>query len=463
MILIIRNLISTSLRVFGNLLNKGHHRTLKAKRHILISFAVKVGDLAIGFVQLPLALAYVDKTSYGIWLVLSSIVAWFGFFDIGLGQGLRNKFAEALARNDKKSAQIFVSTTYAIISIIMIAMVILFIIINPFLNWNKILNIPVEFDENILLLVYIVFLSFAIRFVINLINNILLADQRPSISGLLHLIARVIHLLVLIILLKTTEGSLLYLALLYSFTTVIITILSSIYFYRNDYKEYIPSLKCVDFKYAKELVNIGIRFFIIQIAVLVVYATDNMIITQLFDPSHVTVYNIAQKYFSVVIMGFMLIVTPFWSAVTEAYHKNEFQWIKDTIRELISVWLLFFLLAVIMLICSGWVYKVWIRDPSIIIPFRLSVAYAIYVSIFSFVAIFIHFINGTGKIQLQIYVALFNMVFNIPLSVLFAKHLGFGITGVIMGTMVSSVLGLITAPLQYYKIINLKAKGVWNR
>jgi len=170
---------------------------------------------------------------------------------------------------------------------IVIIIVILFLIINPFLNWTKILNAPPDLDENLILLVYIVFMSFALRFVINLITNILLADQRPSIPGLIHLIGRTVNLVVLFILLKTTKGSLIYLGLVFSVTPVIITILSSIYFYYKDYREYIPSIKYVDFKYAKELMNLGIKFFIIQVAVLVLYTTDNMIITQLFDPSQV--------------------------------------------------------------------------------------------------------------------------------------------------------------------------------
>jgi hypothetical protein len=35
-------------------------------------------------------------TRYEIWLTLSSIVGWFSFFDVGLGHGLRNKFAPSL-------------------------------------------------------------------------------------------------------------------------------------------------------------------------------------------------------------------------------------------------------------------------------------------------------------------------------------------------------------------------------
>lgn len=438
-----------------------HERTIKAKKNIYASFIAKGLNIAIGFVQLPIALNYIGETRYGIWLILGSIIAWFEFFDIGLGNGLRNKFAEAVAKEDKKSAKVYISTTYFLMTVIIGAVSLIFLIISPFLNWVKILNVPPGINENLTLLVFIVFISFAVRFVVKLITTILVADQRPGVRDIILAIAKVLNLGLLIVLVKTTEGSLIYLSIIYSFTPLFLLLVASIYFFSKDYREYIPSYKYVDLSYSKALMNLGIRFFIIQIAVLVVYTTDNMIITQLYDPAQVTIYNIARRYFSIITMGYLIVVTPFWSGVTEAYNKSDFSWIKKTVQQLIIIWSGFFLLAATMLVIGNWVYKIWV-GPDIEIPFLLSLICSLYVVLFSFNSIFIFFINGTGKIKIQIYVAVFNMLFNIPLSIFFAKYLSFGIAGVLMGTLVSSVIGLILGPLQYYKIITQTAKGIWN-
>lgn len=445
-----------------SLIISGHERTVKAKKNIIISFFVKGLNILISFIQVPIALDYLGTTSYGVWLILGSIISWFGFFDIGLGNGLRNNFAKALAENDKKSAKIFVSTTYAILLLIITIIFLIFSIFNRNLDWFRIFNVTSDINENLVLLVYIVFTSFCIRFILKLITTILVADQRPAFQDIILVLGRILNLVILIILLKTTKGSLIYMGLVFSASPVLVLILASIYFYSKDYKEYVPSFKFVDFKYARELMNLGVKFFIIQLAVLVLYTTDNMIITQLFGPDQVTIYNIAFKYFSIITMGFLIIINPFWSTVTEAYHKNEFSWIKKIIKQLVIVWTGFFLIAGIMLTFSGWVYKIWV-GPEIKIPFYLSVAMAVFVVLHTFNFIFIYFINGTGKIKVQIYVALVNMIFNIPLSILFARYLNFGITGVIMGTIVSAIIGLILAPLQYYKIITRTARGIWNK
>jgi Na+-driven multidrug efflux pump len=72
-----------------------------------------------------------------------------------------------------------------------------------------------------------------------------------------------------------------------------------------------------------------------------------------------------------------------------------------------------------------------------------------------------HFINGVGKLNISLITATVNSVINIPLSVLFAKYMGLGINGVILGTCISLSIGAVLRPLQSYKIMNNKAYGVW--
>jgi len=82
----------------SNFLTKGHPRTLEAKKNIVASFGIKILNTAINLILVPLTLNYVSPMKYGICLTLNSIILWFTVFDIGLGTGLRNKFAEAKAK-----------------------------------------------------------------------------------------------------------------------------------------------------------------------------------------------------------------------------------------------------------------------------------------------------------------------------------------------------------------------------
>ena len=85
---------------FEKFLNKGQERSIKAKKNIISSLLIKGGSIGVSLLLVPLTINYVNADRYGIWLTISSIVAWFSFFDVGLTQGLRNKFAEAKASGD---------------------------------------------------------------------------------------------------------------------------------------------------------------------------------------------------------------------------------------------------------------------------------------------------------------------------------------------------------------------------
>ncbi|NLK53454.1 MAG: polysaccharide biosynthesis protein, partial [Bacteroidales bacterium] len=156
---------------------EGHERSIKAKKNILASILIKGFSIGISLLLVPLTINYVNSSRYGIWLTISSIIGWLSFFDIGLTQGLRNRFAEARAKNENQIAQVFVSTTFAILSIIFATLWIIYLFSHSYLNWSNILKVPSEMNTEISILALIVFTYFCISFVLKIINTILLADQ----------------------------------------------------------------------------------------------------------------------------------------------------------------------------------------------------------------------------------------------------------------------------------------------
>ncbi len=441
-----------------NFFTQGNQRSIEAKKNILGTVIIKGLSIVISLLMVPIVIHYVNSTQYGIWLTLSSIIGWFSFFDIGFGNGLRNKFAESIAKGEHEKARIYVSTTYAILTIIIIVILTIFLCINPFLNWAKILNTPSEMAGELSLLALIVFVFFCLQFVFQLITTVITANQQPAKASLLSLIGSLVSLAIIFILTKTASGSLLYLGIVYGLAPVIVLMVSSIWFYRYDYKLYAPSIKYVKFRYAYDLMSLGLKFFLIQIAAVIFYQTSNIIIAQLFGPAQVTPYNIAFKYFSVIPMFFGIILTPFWSAFTEAWSKKDHIWIKNIMKRLIQSWSILAVIAFVMFLSSNYIYRIWV-GKEIIVPMSLSAVIAVYVVLNAWNGIFSHFLNGVGKIKLQLYLALFGSLFNIPLAIFLGKSLG--IYGIILSTTLISLMASVVTPLQYNKIINNKAKGIW--
>jgi Na+-driven multidrug efflux pump len=72
-----------------------------------------------------------------------------------------------------------------------------------------------------------------------------------------------------------------------------------------------------------------------------------------------------------------------------------------------------------------------------------------------------HYINGVGRIKLQLFIVAFQCIISVPLAILFAKYFNFGTTGVILAININLFVPAIFIPIQYKKLITNKAQGIW--
>jgi O-antigen/teichoic acid export membrane protein len=302
------------------------------------------------------------------------------------------------------------------------------------------------------------------RFILQLVGTVLVADQRPAMSQLLKSISSVIFFIGVWIALKyrIMFGNLLVVGSLSAGSVVLVLVLATIILFSGRYRHIRPSVKYIDWHKFRSLASVGIQFFIVQISVIIMFSTDNIIISQVTGPADVVPYNVARKYFGIEEMLFLIVLEPFWSAFTQAYTKNEIGWIRKSIRQLLLIWGFSVLGSLIMLVFSEWVYHIWIGNM-VTVPIHLSVLMMFFFMIKSWNNVFVYLINGVGKIRLQLYMSIIIAVINIPLSVYFARNLDMGSAGVILGTIVCLSFGAVLHPIQYKRIINRTARGIWNQ
>ena len=445
----------------NNIFSKGHERSVKAKKNILASFFIKGFSIAISLVLVPLTINYINPSRYGIWLTLSSIVGWFSFFNIGLTQGLRNKFAEAKANGDDSLAQIYVSTTYAILSIIFTIVWVIFLISNHFLNWAHIINISESMNSEVSILAIIVFTYFCLQFIFRIITTLLMANQEPAKSSLIDLLGQAASLIFIIILVKTTTGSLVKLGIALCLSPLVILVIANVFFFRNTFKRYRPSFSKINFSYAKGLFNLGLIFFIIQIAGIIQFESANIIIAQNFSTADVTSYNIVFKYFGILNMVFIIFVTPFWSASTEAYMKNDIQWIKNGIKKYNQLNILLIIAGCMMLFFSETIYRLWLGKGTVNIDFYLSLWGFLYFSITMFAGKYVYFLNGINALRIQFLASIISPFIYVGIAILLIKYYHMGVYSLFVASIIANFNGYVLSPLQYHMIINKNKKGIW--
>lgn len=439
----------------------GDARSIAAKKNILLSLVFKGGSVILSLLLIRLTIKYVNPVQYGVWLTLSSLIAWFNFFDIGLGNGLRNKVAESNAKDDNLSTRAFISSTYGILICISCILFVCFFVGNLFIDWESVLNIHNQNALDLNLLALIVFGSFCIQFILQTISNVLTALHLPGKVAVINFVGQLISFLVIFLLTKTTKGSLLYLTVALTTIPLFVLLVATVYFFKTKFKEYSPNIRLVSFKHLKELFGIGGIFFLIQIGGLMLFQTDNIIITQIFGPEQVTNFNVVYKLFSIITLIFTIVISPFWSSFTDAYARGDLLWIKNMMTKIQKIWIVFVGAAIVLFFLAPFAYKVWLNNPSIIISHSLNFSMMLYVIAFSWQTIHVTLLNGIGKIRLQLYLVILSALINVPLAILLSKF--FGVAGITLAnTLVFLVMGCIFA-LQGRKILNGNANGLMNR
>jgi len=404
---------------------------------------------------------------FGIWVTISSFLVWAGFFDIGLGNGLRNKLAASFAKNDLIKGKKYVSTTYFLLSLISLLLFFVFYTFNHYLDWTIILNTKNATNSELQLLSLVVFGFFFLRFVLKLVGVVLLADQRPAMNSMLIPLGDLIGItIVYFISLSSSQGSLFIIGLVYSISPIVVFIIASVYYYSSEYKAIAPSLQYLELKYAKDLLSLGVGFFIIQLSTLTLFQSTNFIVNYYFGPEEVTNYYVAYRYFSIIHLLITIVITPFWSAFTDAWSNNEIDWIKNSIGKLLKIWFLLVILSILLLYWSEIFFKIWLgqeRYESIVIKLELKLALVAFFILFSFGGIFNMFINGVGKIKAQIISFIIGVIIYFPMTYLFVKILNMETEGIVLAMIIANFYTPIIAPIQYRKIISNRAYGIWNK
>ena len=448
--------------MYHRLFVQGSERSVIIKKNIAQSFGFKAASIIISLLIVPVTIGYVNPEQYGIWLTLSSIVHWISYFDLGLGHGLRNKFAEAKAHENYQLASKYISTAYAVFAIIFAFLFLAFFLVNPFLHWDSMLKINQLGNDSLKQLMLILVGFFCLTMVLKVVNSLLLGDQRTSLASGVAVAEQFFALVVVYILSKTTASNLSYLAFSsYGVPCLVLFLITVFLFSRKGfYNQYKPSIKNVDFSLTKSLLNLGVKFFIIQVSLLVIFQFVNIILSRNCGQLAVTQYNLSYRYFNMLHMGEVIILTPFWSAFTDAYTKQDFVWMKSINKKLNRYFLLFIPALVLMVIFAPLFFKIWLHD-SVDVPFTLHIGMSVYILSTLFASLQMYLLNGIGKVKVQLFVYVFFAIVSVPLMNYLSKEISiYGILAVL--TFVYVVQGVI-GRIQINRLLNQTAKGIWNK
>ena len=434
-------------------------RSSLLQKNIFASFVIKGWSALIVLLLVPATLHCLGEYKNGIWLTISSLLLWIDNMDIGLGNGLRNKIAEYMAHDEFERTRSLISSTFAMLTCIIIPVLLILLLLialtDPYWIFNASPSNVDHLDQVLMATVTLVCTSFIFK----LIGNFYMGMQLPAVSNLLIALGQTLALIGTYIVLWSGSHSLMLIALVNTVSPLIIYLLAFPYTFLYKYPHLCPSLKLIKLKEAKAVIHMGVQFFIMQISSVVLFMTSNILISNLFSPTMVTPYQITYRYFSILLVIFTVICMPFWNATTDAYQKNDIAWIRNATKKLRLMTVGILICLIVMIALSDIVYAIWI-DQQTVIDLKMSIMMAAYIFILIYSMRYSYFINGIGKLRLQLIFTTAAAVLFIPLAYLTTQWTHSIIWFMIVMCLVN-IPGLIVNRIQFHKLINGKANGIW--
>ena len=416
-------------------------RSKKMYKNTAIMVFIKGFSILISLMSAPIMLHHVNRADYGVLLTLTSIVGWVGMMDIGLGNGLRNKLPEMLAKGDLQGAKKAVSSSYAALTMYVGLLISIFLVSSSYIDWRNVLNSPMSDAEEINGLAAVVFIAFCVQFLLGLIVSILYAYLMPAANSLISSVFQIGAVNCLI--------------------PPLIMLLATIFLFATKLREVAPTFKMIDFKYVSGILSLGVKFFILQIITIVIFQANSIIITRVVGPEAVVEYNMAFRYISVLTMFFNIMITPIWSATTDAYVRGDFAWIRKTLYLSRKICLIAIVGGILMTIFSKQVYTLWLGKGAIDISYTTTGLVCLYVSFEMLYKVYGTIINGTGKVFAQMVITGFIAICYVPLALLLGKILG--LSGVLIANSAVFILNYLWSKVQCSKILNDTAYGFWGK
>lgn len=437
-------------------------RSKKMYKNTVAMIGIRGVSMILTLISAPIMLHHVDRADYGVLLTLTSIVGWVGYMDVGLGNGLRNKLPEFLAKGDFHSAKKIVSSCYVTLAIYVALIIVIFLMVSPFVDWLGVLNSPTSDAGEIRGLTNVVFIAFCIQFLFGLINSILFAYQMPAFQSLFTFVGQFVALIALVIQVYVFDvTSVLQIGAVNSIIPPLVLFWGSIGLFRTKLKEIAPSFKLFEFKSVGSILSLGLKFFVLQMITIVLFQANSIIIARVVSPEAVVEYNLAFKYVSLLTMIFTIVITPVWSATTDAYVRKDFEWINKTLSFSRKVCIASIFIGVLMALASKFVYGMWLGRGSIDINYSTTGLILLYISFEMLYKVYGTIINGTGKVFAQIILTGIIAIIYIPLAIFLGNLCG--LSGVLIANTIVFALNYVWSKLQCNKLINQTATGIWNK
>jgi O-antigen/teichoic acid export membrane protein len=401
------------------------------------AIAAKVLSVSVSLVTVPLTLNYLGRERYGMWMTISSFVGMLAFVDFGISLGLINRIADANGRNDPRAMRRDISNSFCVAILFASLLLLALALIHSHISWPAVFNVhSANARSEAGPAIKALALCFILGLPLGLVASIQSGLQSGFITNCWNGLANLVSLISVLIAIHFRVG-LVPLVLCVSGTPLIAALFNAAYMGLR-FPHLLPRLRDFSRRVALSLLTTGLNFSVLQIAGTIAYLSDNLVIAHYLGAAAVSGYAVPGRLFNVVNVLIGVISVPSWPAYADALARGDGAWIRRTfIRLALSIIGMTTIVSLVLVALCNRILALWVGSQitaslGLLLLFGLRCTISAYLQPVSFL------LNGLGLVRVQSAIAVVMSIVNLSLSIYFVKY--FGISGVLMGTVVSEIL-----------------------
>ncbi len=236
----------------------------------------------------------------------------------------------------------------------------------PFIDWAHLFNVRSalarrEIGPALALAIAL----FAFSFPLSVLDKVY-ASRQEGVLGNYWSAAASLASLGAILAVTRTRGGMIALVAAVSGVRFLVQLASAAWLFGRHCPQLRPSWSAVSRRSATRLTSAGGLLFVIQIAALILFNTDNLIIARVLGAAHVTPYSVTWTLFTIPTLLITLIFPYLWPAYAEALARRDARWVARTFRlSLLGGTGVTVAMVVPLVLLGNWIIRVWVGPEAV--------------------------------------------------------------------------------------------------
>ena len=396
-------------------------------------FASRVFGFVASFFVIGILSRGLTQEAFGLWAIMSSFAFFASSFDFGLGQAMRNKLAEMASGPDqaaRRERDLFfavLTTLVLVCGLVGAAIALIF----PHLPWASWFNAQSPAITRVIpMTATVVAVSFVGCMPLGLSYAGFLAYQEAGRRSFFDAIQSL--MLLLTVVLFASRLPIAQLIAVYYLVFLLSQLIALVSFvWRRRWRPVWVSFGAA-WGMVRPLASRSVLFWFLGMSWVLIFTTDPAIAGRVLGLASAGDFNVVQKLFTVIITVHFTVLTPLWSAYTQAAHVRDWAWIDRSLRR--SLWATVIVLvlgASALALLSGPLLEFWvgrkIDDPSLVASF------VVWTAVYAVINCYSILLSGLGRLRRQTALAGSAALLHWPLSLWLGSTIG--AAGIVLGTV----------------------------